>query len=81
MAMLKSGDVRNVLEFMSSIDQVLGVIGPTQEASVEEEIQDLIRQRQEARASKRFDVADGIRDQLAARGIQLIDTPIIAAKV
>jgi cysteinyl-tRNA synthetase len=37
------------------------------------EIESLLRQREEARAAKDFATADGIRDQLAAAGIQIED--------
>ena len=39
------------------------------------EIEDLIAQRQAARAAKNFAEADRIRDELKARGIELKDTP------
>ena len=39
------------------------------------EIDDLVRRRDDARASKDFATADALRDELTARGIQLEDTP------
>ena len=41
----------------------------------EEEIRTLIEARREAKAIRDFATADGIRDQLRARGIELIDRP------
>jgi len=41
----------------------------------EEEIERLIEQRREARRNKDFATADAIRDDLAARGVTLQDTP------
>jgi cysteinyl-tRNA synthetase len=41
----------------------------------EEEIQQLITERREARKSKNFKRSDEIRDQLAAQGIVLKDNP------
>ncbi|ABA87363.1 cysteinyl-tRNA synthetase [Syntrophotalea carbinolica DSM 2380] len=41
----------------------------------ESDIEDFIRQRQEARKNKDFARADEIRDELAAKGIQLLDGP------
>jgi cysteinyl-tRNA synthetase len=35
----------------------------------------LIEQRQEARATKDFATADRVRDQLAAAGVEIEDTP------
>jgi cysteinyl-tRNA synthetase len=44
-------------------------------ASLDSEIEDLIRQRGEARKAKNFALSDKIRDDLLARGIVLEDTP------
>ncbi|HPV30435.1 MAG TPA: cysteine--tRNA ligase, partial [Desulfomonilia bacterium] len=41
----------------------------------EQEIEDLIAQRNEARKAKDFKRADEIRDTLKSKGIQLKDTP------
>lgn len=43
--------------------------------NLDEEIEKLIAQRQQARADKDWATADKIRDELAARHIKLIDTP------
>ena len=39
------------------------------------EIEDMIRQRKEAKAAKNYALADSIRQTLAERGVTLIDTP------
>jgi len=39
------------------------------------EVEDLLRQREKARASKDFATADRIRDEIVARGYELRDTP------
>ena len=38
-------------------------------------IEDLINQRNEAKAAKNYELSDKIRDMLAANGISLMDTP------
>jgi cysteinyl-tRNA synthetase len=69
------GDSRGELrEALGWFDSALGILErPSVEA--DEEIDDLVRRRDEARASKDFAEADRIRDELAAKGIQLEDTP------
>jgi cysteinyl-tRNA synthetase len=41
----------------------------------EEDVQEAITQRAEARASKEYETADGVRKKLEARGIYIMDTP------
>jgi cysteinyl-tRNA synthetase len=63
------------LELLARFDSVLGVLGPEQTEFIDPEIESLIEQRNEARRSRDFSRADQIRDDLAARGIVLEDTP------
>lgn len=61
-----------IMEF----DSVLGVLPkPQQKVDLEDEVESLIQQRNEARKAKDFKKADTIRDLLKKRGIILIDTP------
>jgi len=53
---------------------VLGFLYLEQEDSVDEEIENLILERTEARKNKNFARADEIRDILKAKGIELLDT-------
>ena len=63
--------------FFRKLDSVMGILPP--EASGEEGesagIEKLIAERNEARKRKDFSRSDEIRDELAARGIVLEDTP------
>jgi cysteinyl-tRNA synthetase len=54
---------------------VLGVLGEEQEQMLDPEIESKIEERNAARRNRDFDLADGIRKELAARGIILEDTP------
>lgn len=59
----------------SAFEEMLAVFGIVFEAeSLDTEIEQLIAERQEARANRDFAKADAIRDQLAAQGIKLLDT-------
>lgn len=54
---------------------VLGILYNRQSNDLDAEIEELIAQRQEARANKDWATADKIRDDLKAKGIILKDTP------
>jgi len=69
-------DAQRVTAFMREADTVLGVLGeaaPAREA--DDEIDALIAEREAARGARDFARADAIRDELAKRGIELLDTP------
>ena len=73
-------DVEVVKAAFDGFDRVLGVVAlrraeDTRTAAPVEEIERLIAERRAARARRDFAAADGIRDDLAARGIVLEDTP------
>ena len=54
---------------------MLGLLYNRKKESLDDEIEELIAQRQQARKEKNFALADKIRDDLKARGIVLLDTP------
>ena len=62
---------------MTELTSILGLLEQEVEETVEvePEIQALIDERQAARKAKNYARADEIRDQLAAQGITLKDTP------
>lgn len=63
---------------LMAMDNVLGIIAPLQRELelevVPEEIQQLARQREEARRAKQFDAADRLRQNIEAKGWKLEDT-------
>ncbi|MDS0526820.1 cysteine--tRNA ligase [Clostridium sp. SHJSY1] len=63
------------LELIRELGKPLGILQNTTKVSIEDEIEELIEQRQQARKDKNFALADKIRDDLKARGIVLEDTP------
>ncbi|PIE55099.1 MAG: cysteine--tRNA ligase [Dethiosulfovibrio peptidovorans] len=64
--------------FFRDLDQVMGLMALDESSSgvVDgERIEELIRKREQARSAKDFTTSDAIRDELAAQGILLEDTP------
>ena len=72
--LLRADNKREIIAAIERIDSVLNVIGRPQREMLNEEIQKLIDERQEARHRRDFARADEIRNQLAERGIVLEDT-------
>jgi len=76
---LHEQDRTAVFDFLEQADSVLGLMTEQLEAAkgepaLGEEIEALIAEREQARASRNFARADEIRDQLAAQGVLLEDT-------
>ncbi len=71
---LSSGDAQKVKDTMLSFDAVLGVM-ETEKEEIGSEVDEKIKQREEARKNKDFETADKIRDELKEKGIILEDTP------
>src|SRR5437016_5501754 len=71
---VREDDKRAVLEAIDRMDSVLNVFGDSEPQMLDDEIQKLIDERQEARHRRDFHRADEIRDELTGRGIILEDT-------
>jgi len=73
---LSKEEAREVYNLMVGFDKVLGVVGEVKkEGKLPKEAEELIRKREEARKAKDWKTADQIRQQLAAMGIIIEDTP------
>jgi cysteinyl-tRNA synthetase len=71
---LRADDQRALLALIARFDSVFNIFGTAQAELLDDEIQALIDERQEARRRRDFARADEIRDELLARGIVLEDT-------
>jgi cysteinyl-tRNA synthetase len=63
------------VDLIRELGRPLGILQKSTKSSLEDDIEKLIEERQEARKNKNFKLADQIRDNLKARGITLLDTP------
>jgi cysteinyl-tRNA synthetase len=63
------------LNLIRELGSPLGILQKSTKGSLEEEIEKLIEERQQARKNKDWALSDKIRDDLKARGIVLEDTP------
>ncbi|MBS7008267.1 cysteine--tRNA ligase [Anaerostipes sp.] len=65
---------KKLLEMLETLCGVLGIETKQDEEMLDEEIEQLIEERQQARKDKNFKRADEIRDELLEKGIVLKDT-------
>ncbi len=71
---LQQANKLELLDLLKRFDTVLNIFGNEEREMLDNEIQRLIDERQEARRRRDFARADEIRDELAGRGIILEDT-------
>jgi cysteinyl-tRNA synthetase len=70
----REDDRKVVLDAIEKFDSVLGIFGKEKIEILDEEIEKIIEERQEARRNRNFARSDEIRDLLAKSGIILEDT-------
>ena len=71
-----SQDFNGAKSSLATVTELLEVLGLSQvEKDSDEDVEELIRQRETARQEKNFKEADRIRDQLHSQGIEIEDTP------
>lgn len=70
---LTQKDIDETEKFLKEIDEVLNVVFP-KEQSINSEVENFIKEREDARKNKNFKRADEIRDELLKKGIVLEDT-------
>ena len=67
--------ITGCLNLIRELGKPLGMLQKSTKVNLDDEIQKLVNERQQARKNKNWALADKIRDDLKARGIVLIDTP------
>jgi cysteinyl-tRNA synthetase len=82
---LTASDAASARGFLDHANDLLGIVEPVHEShepdaapagrDEDTEIDRLVRERDEARAERDFERADRIRDELADRGVEIMDTP------
>jgi cysteinyl-tRNA synthetase len=81
---LGEGDGERIAAALADVDRVLGVLDPSEWAGEaagdgdglsDSEVDDLVRRREQARGDRDWAEADRLRDELAAAGIVIEDTP------
>jgi cysteinyl-tRNA synthetase len=67
--------IKKCINLIRELGEPLGILQKTTKESLEEDIEKLIKERQQARKEKNWALADKIRDELKSQGITLEDTP------
>lgn len=68
-------EVKEILEFLNSIDQFFGFIFKKEKIKIPKEVKDLVEKREKLRKEKKWEEADKIREKLKKMGWKVKDTP------
>ena len=66
--------IEAALNLLRELGSVLGILTKTQEDTLSDEAKALIEKRKQARAEKNWSLADSLRDELKAIGVEIEDT-------
>ncbi|MBW8382166.1 MAG: cysteine--tRNA ligase [Youngiibacter sp.] len=69
------GTLEYAMSVLRELGKPIGIMQNEVGGSLENEVEELIEKRQQARKEKNFKLSDSIRDELSAKGIVLEDTP------
>ena len=72
---ISKSTVQFAIDLFDELADVLGLVYNKEENSLNDEIEKLIEQRQQARKDKDWATADKIRDELKSKNVVLEDTP------
>jgi len=67
--------VHKSLDILKELTKILGIMPEEEQELIDQDIMELINEREEARKAKNFARSDEIRDLLKGRGITIKDTP------
>jgi cysteinyl-tRNA synthetase len=74
--LVRKKEAQQILEWLESIDQVLGVLPlAPQEVDIPQDLEEALANRQKARTEKNWAMADHYRDLITSRGYFIEDTP------
>jgi len=66
--------IKQVLEFLTKIDEIFGILPKREKQKIPEKIQELIKQRENYRREKSWQAADEIREKIKKLGYAIEDT-------
>ncbi len=70
---LSSEEAARVTAILRHMDRILGILQETPDVQLEEDIQALLDEREAARGAQNWERADAIREELASKGIEVLD--------
>ena len=70
---LSPEEAARVTAILQHIDGILGILQETSDVQLEEDIQALLDERETARGAQNWERADAIREELASKGIEVLD--------